>query len=590
MFEATKPDGVPAFLLGSCAQCGGSAATASMRDFDGRKLCASCFQVVLTAAEATINGMAVQLREPDRLCSNCRAMVDPAVGSVWCSVLELGPQRASLCENFVPLAVQERATKLSEAQDESQDLEQLWESVCAELRTSANSTHSRWLAEASPISLDNYVLRMGVRDDQTRQWLKARFGPAISRSLELNGYPKITVEFEPAEGGSNGSTRGQGAYLQADLFAESEPAPSTAFSANGHSSHDTVTAHRIEEVRGSGLNPACTFDRFVVGTGNRLAHAGSLSVSEGVRAAYNPLFLHGGVGVGKTHLLQAIAAKWLGRGQKAAYISSETFTNELIAAIRGGSTGSFRSRYRHIDILLVDDIHFIAGKDSTQEEFFHTFDALYNSGKQIVLSSDRPPNELRVLEERLKSRFSWGLLADIEPPDLLTRVEILKARVAERGRSVSDDVLACLASQNTRNVRELEGLLNRLLAMADIHGVDPTLAIASGLTLGQGRQGQVTSDAVLQSVAAYYRVTISALSGKQRTRAVTLPRHVAMYLMREDAGMSLPHIGRILGDRDHTTVMYGCSRLAKDLETDERVLHDVEAIRSLMASCGPFRG
>jgi chromosomal replication initiator protein len=587
--EGGEFDGVPASMLGWCGQCGGEARRSELREFDGRTLCGSCFQVILTAAQVTMQGVGLDMHEPDRLCSKCRAMVDPTVGSVWCSVLELGPKRATLCDNFVPLETHEKAAEFRAAREKGPDLEQLWDIVRTGLSNPDSSTHAKWLSDASPIELKDNVLKVAVESEQNRRWLDARFGPAISRVLELNGYPEIKVVFRAAE-------------LRKDVTSANglRPEPRPAQTRAEKTSPDSVatpvrspadpaTPSTTGPVRMAGLNPACCFERFVVGTGNRLAHAGALAVADGLRAAYNPLFLHGGVGVGKTHLLQAITSRWMGRGQQAAYISSETFTNELIAAIRSGSTASFRLRYRQIDILLVDDIHFIAGKDSTQEEFFHTFDALYNGGKQIVLSSDRAPNELKVLEDRLRSRFSCGLMADIQPPDLLTRLEILKARVAERGRSVSEDVLASIASQSTQNVRELEGLLNRVLAMSDLHGIEPSLAIATGLASSGGRRGQAMPDDVLQAVGAYYRVTTSALRGKVRTRAISLPRHVAMFLMREDASMSLPQIGTVLGGRDHTTVMYGCARVSRQLETDEGLTRDLDAIRGLISSCGPCR-
>ena len=331
------------------------------------------------------------------------------------------------------------------------------------------------------------------------------------------------------------------------------------------------------------FNPNFSFDQFVVGNGNRLAHAGALAVAEGA-TSYNPLFLHGGVGVGKTHLLQAIGGRCVNRGRQALYITSETFTNELIAAIRAGDASQFRRRYREIEVLLVDDIHFIVGKESTQEEFFHTFNWLYDNGKQVVLSSDKPPGKMRVLDERLRSRFCWGLLADMEPPDVETRVEILRRKVLQRGRWLPEDVLAFLAGQTRQNVRELEGLLNKLLALSDLHGFEPTLALAAGLSSDGDRHHEVGAEEILDTVAAYYRLKVSSLTGQQRSRNISTPRHVAMYLMREDARLSLPQIGDILGGRDHSTVIYGCNRITRELQDDTRMHRDIDAIRSMMFS------
>jgi chromosomal replication initiator protein len=497
-------------------------------------------------------------------------MIDPAVGSQWCGLFELGDSRAVICDSFVPLKLRTDAAA-EEPVEAGADCGMVWSEVRAELDHSLGPAHLSWLANTVPQSLKDRLLRVAVPDDYTRSWLIARLMPAVDQALETVGYPDVTIEFVVGGAGMsapNGRTR----QVKAATLPL-QPVPPARPDSN------LAPAHR-----GGGFSTAFTFDQFVVGTGNRLAHAGAMAVAEG-SCSYNPLFLYGGVGVGKTHLLQAIAGRRASQGKEALYIASETFTNELISAIRSTSTADFRRRYRDIDILLVDDIHFIIGKESTQEEFFHTFNWLYESGRQIVLSSDRAPNEMRVLDERLRSRFWWGLTADIQPADFETRVEILRRKAAHRNRILEEDVLSFLAGQITDNIRELEGMLNRVLAVSDIHGVEPSVSLAAGLFNGNDRRRELGHDDITQAVAAYFRMPPSALSGQQRSRNVSTPRHIAMYLMREDGKLSLPYIGDVLGGRDHSTVIYGCQRISREMTVDGgRIRRDVEAIRGLLFS------
>jgi len=524
---------------------------------------------VLGSAEGTVHAMLVQANEPERLCSGCAAMVDPAVGSRWCSVVELGDARAVICENFVPLALHHKVAALPSASG-STDPEKLWKLICDEIEAALGPTQLDWLRNTRPDSFEDGCLRVRVSDDYTRSWLVARLMPAILEALELNGYADVVVEFSVlAEHGRVPPKRGKKSSPQTlPLTPIVPPAPAP---------------ERQHPHQAAGFNPAFGFEQFVVGTGNRLAHAGALRVAEG-DASYNPLFLCGGVGVGKTHLLQAIGGRCVSRGRKALYVASETFTNELISAIRTGCTGDFRQRYRQIDVLLIDDIHFIIGKESTQEEFFHTFNWLHDAGKQIVLSSDRNPKEMHILDARLRSRFCWGLTADIQPPDFDTRVEILRRKALRRGRMLPDDVLSLIAGQTADNVRELEGMLNRLLALADLHDLQPDLGLATQISNGRSRHREIDHNDILQAVSAYFHLPPSTMSGKQRSRSVSTPRHIAMYLMREDGEMSLPRIGDVLGGRDHSTVIYGCDRVKREMATDGRMRKDVEAIRGLMAN------
>ena len=330
------------------------------------------------------------------------------------------------------------------------------------------------------------------------------------------------------------------------------------------------------------LNARYTFSTFIVGSGNQLAHAASLAVAEAPGHAYNPLFLYGGVGLGKTHLLHAIGHTALENGMTVLYVSSETFTNEMINAIRYRTNEEFRAKYRSADVLLVDDIQFIAGKDSTEEEFFHTFNSLYESNKQIVMCSDRPPKAIVSLEERLRSRFEWGLIADIQPPDLETRVAILRAKADLSQRMVPDDVIQYLASRVQSNIRELEGSLNRLLAFSQLQRMPLTIDTAKAALANiatDARQRRVSIDDVLNAVAEYYRISLDDLRGKQRDKHIVVPRHVAMYLMRQETEASLLEIGQALGGRDHSTVLHGCEKIGREVNENTALRKEVLAIR-----------
>jgi chromosomal replication initiator protein len=401
------------------------------------------------------------------------------------------------------------------------------------------------------VVLEDNKLVLAAPDKSTRDWLEQRLQPAICNALVMAGYshlsPAYTVESNDAEGQAVG-----------------DPDPKSKAKA--------------------GFNPHYTFAEFIVGSGNRLAHASALACVDKPGRAYNPLVIYGGVGVGKTHLLQAIGQEAIdqGRGQ-VLYTTSETFTNELILAIRDGSTGQFRNQYRGVDYLLLDDVQFIAGKEATQEEFFHTFNALHQAGKQIVLTSDRPPSEFRVLQDRLRSRFAWGLTADMQPPDLETRIAIVRAKAEIRGRRLHETVINALATQAGTNVRELEGALNRVLALADLQGTDPSMdTVRTVLGDPAVRPRGCRPDDVLQAVSTYYRLRTSELTGPQRERGVAYARQMAMYLLREEAKLSLVDVGSHLGGRNHSTVIYGCDRIGKEIRRKVRVRQDAQAIRQLI--------
>ncbi len=341
----------------------------------------------------------------------------------------------------------------------------------------------------------------------------------------------------------------------------------------------------------SSLIPRYTFESFVIGASNRFAHAACLAVAERPAHAYNPLFIYGGVGLGKTHLMHAIGhfVKQRDPLAKVSYLSSERFTNEFISAIRDNRTEAFRNRYRSIDVLLIDDIQFLANKEQTQEEFFHTFNSLHEAGKQIIISSDRPPREIPTLEDRLRSRFEWGLITDIQPPDLETRIAILQRKAKADGLDIPEEVLAYIANQVDSNIRELEGALIRVVAYSSLVNEDVSSELASVALkdiIQPNRPRVVTVNQIQKVISDHYGLRIEDLRGKKRTRNIAFPRQIAMYLTRELTDMSLPKIGEAFGGRDHTTVMHACERIIEEMEKDHDLRSTVqrlsEAIRTLM--------
>jgi chromosomal replication initiator protein len=342
-----------------------------------------------------------------------------------------------------------------------------------------------------------------------------------------------------------------------------------------------------EACRRACLNPKYTFDTFVVGSNNKFAHAAALAVAESPGEIYNPLFVYGGVGLGKTHLMHSIAHFILQKNPKmnVLYVTSEEFTNEVIEAIRSGNSSvltKFRDKYRNIDVLLIDDIQFIIGKESTQEEFFHTFNALHAARKQIILSSDRPPKEFEVLEERIKSRFEWGLMADIQSPDFETRMAILRKKQEMDGFKVDDKVLEYIAKNITSNIRELEGSLNKVIAKARLEKreINVELAeVALADILTPHEQRSVTPGYIIDAVAEQYGITVEDMKSNNRSKTIAYPRQIAMYLVRTILNTNYRDIGILLGDRDHSTVMHGCDKIAKDYKANETVRSQIDLLK-----------
>ncbi len=468
------------------------------------------------------------------------------------------------------------------------DLEQLWSRVIAAVTSDAHNNNLEMLLSGSrPIYTDDGDLIIEFPTRFARDWVETRyytqlhgwtqeiFGIPLNLRLVVRGEepPRIGAPIPRVE-----PYRPEAIRLSTSPHAEprssvAKPAAPTfhvnTLHTNGSSRHDMAT----QAVMSDTLNPKYTFDTFVVGSGNRFPHAAALAAASEPAAVYNPLFLYGGVGLGKTHLMQAIGHYVLKHHPHlhVVYVSSERFTNDLINALQTKSMVEFRQRYRSVDVLLIDDIHFVAGKESTQEEFFHTFNALYQANKQIVISSDRPPKEIPTLEDRLRSRFEWGLTADIQAPDIETRVAILRQKARNEGYSVPDEVLDFIASHIQSNIRELEGALNRVIAFSSLHQRPLSVELATEALkeiLPDTQPKPVTIQRIQEIVASHFGIKVADLKGKRRSRSVTVPRQIAMYLSRELTDASLPRIGEEFGGRDHTTVMHACEKIRKDSESD----------------------
>jgi chromosomal replication initiator protein len=426
----------------------------------------------------------------------------------------------------------------------------VWSEISGRLRVSlTDQTFSTWFGDVAVVGVSDDGVVLGVPNDFIRSWIDEHF-----RGL-LNAAARDAV----------GDDRPVRLIVQEEATSASRPEPEL-------------------ERRTEGLNPKYTFDTFVIGSSNRFAHAAALAVAEAPAKAYNPLFIYGGTGLGKTHLLQAVAG-YIGRHSprhSSRYVTSETLTNDFINSIREKRVEAFKQRYRHYDALLVDDIQFLEHKERIQEEFFHTFNTLYEAGRQIILSSDRPPRDIATLEERLRSRFEWGLIVDIQPPDLETRIAILRKKVATDGIHVPDaQVLTFIAGRVSTNIRELEGALTRVVAFSSLTGRPMTVELAQEVledVFPQGEPPEISIERIQEVVSERFGISLQELLGQRRSRSVVYPRHVAMYLCRELTDSSLPKIGDRFGGRDHTTVINATSNITKLIREDRGVYNLVQEL------------
>jgi len=441
--------------------------------------------------------------------------------------------------------------------------EQVWQTALGELQLKVTrATFETWVKDTRVLSYQDGEFSIGVHSAFAKDWLENRLASLIKRTLSRIMGRSAEVSFvvwSPVEETHNPGPLWKKRATLSDI------------------------AHKT-------LSPQYTFDQFVVGSANQLAYVASRAVADNPATAYNPLFLYGGVGLGKTHLLHAIGNHSYHQGLKVRYVSSENFTNDLINSIRTHSTIEFRERYRSLDLLLIDDIQFIAGKESTQEEFFHTFNELHSAGRQIVITSDQSPKSIFTLEDRLRSRFEGGLIADIQPPPLETRIAILRFKADSQPVPVPHDVLDMIAQQVQSNVRELEGALNRVVAHAVLMKMPLTRDMAqTALEEYTPRKGNFALEHVFQEVAKFYDIEFDDITGRSRAQKVVLPRQVCMYLSREETRASLPQIGRLLGNRDHTTVLYGYDKIADLVEQDSRLRRDIMTIRERLYGNGQRR-
>ncbi len=446
--------------------------------------------------------------------------------------------------------------------------EAIWQAALGELQLQmTKATFDTWVKQTRVVAYEDGEFIVGVQNGYAKDWLENRLLSTIKRTLVGIVDRSVEVKFvvQPKSLSARENVEVLKPVERDDQFFEVQDSSSNNYFAD---------RSRVE------FNPEYTFDKFVVGASNRLAHAASLAVAENPAKAYNPLFLYGGVGLGKTHLLQAIGNHARHRGLRVLYVSSETFTNDLINSIRTKSTEDFRDCYRNADVLLIDDIQFIAGKERTQEEFFHTFNALHSSGRQILISSDRPPQSIPTLEERLASRFQWGLTADVQPPDLETRLAILRMKAESRNALVPDEVMYLIAREMQNNIRELEGALNRVIAQSTLthEPITEDLARHTLSTLVE-RRTHITVPDIIKTVSHYYGISQDELTGSSRKKEFTVPRQIAMYLAREETTASLPEIGYALGGRDHSTIMHGNQKIAKEIEQKDSLRRDLISLR-----------
>ncbi len=427
------------------------------------------------------------------------------------------------------------------------NVQEIWDKTLQLMRSELTEvSYNTWLKTIEPVSIKGKKFILAVPNQFNKEILENRYVSLIANAVQQVSGQDYTLEFIIPE--------------EISQYAETETRAKT----------------KLEPLEAPNLNPKYVFDEFVIGNSNRFAHAASLAVAESPARAYNPLFIYGGVGLGKTHLMHAIGHYILDQNNmaKVVYVSSEKFTNELINSIKDDKNEEFRNRYRNVDVLLVDDIQFIAGKERTQEEFFHTFNALYEANKQIIVSSDRPPKEIPTLEDRLRSRFEWGLITDIQAPDFETRIAILRKKAELDNIDIPNEVYEFIAKKIKSNIRELEGALTRVIAYSSLTNKEITVDLSQEALkdiIASSKPKQITIGLIKDVVSQYYSLKVEDLDSKRRTRSISFPRQIAMYLSREMTDLSLPKIGEEFGGRDHTTVIHAYEKISKD----QRANHDL---------------
>ena len=449
---------------------------------------------------------------------------------------------------------------------------EIWQAVLAEFELKVSKANfTTWFRNTGIGQFNNGQIVVCVPNTFTKSWLEKKYHADIVKSLErVTGKPVKKVEYR-VENVKN---------------IEEKECTATVNEEPKVSSIETPIYSNQQKTLGQkfGLNPKYTFDTFIVGKNNELAHAAAQAVAAKPGETYNPLFIYGGVGLGKTHLIQAVGQKMLHDNPqvKILYVSSEKFTNEFISSVKEGHAKEFKDRYRSVDLLLIDDIQFIGGKEQTQEEFFHTFNELHQQGKQVVMTGDRPPKAIPALEDRLRSRFEWGMIADISAPDLETRVAILQSKCQEKKFKLDQEVIQQIAATIQSNIRELEGALNKVIAYHQLKDLEPTKESVRSILSSfeaQSMKKSLTPRDLINLAAEFYDISIEDIAGKSREKKLALPRQIVMYLLREELKMSYPAIGNELGGRDHTTAMHAHTKIGTELENDLKLKQEIEAIK-----------
>ena len=438
------------------------------------------------------------------------------------------------------------------------NLQDLWEKTLDVLKNEMSEvSFNTWMKSCSPISISEDTIKISVPNAFTRDILNNRYKDLVANSIQGICSKLYKLEF----------------LISSEVALEETQ------------NQQKVKRLSLNDEISNTLNPKYTFDSFVIGNSNRFAHAASLAVAEAPAKAYNPLFIYGGVGLGKTHLMHAIGHYILENNPKAKveYISSEKFTNELINSIKHDKNEEFRNKYRNVDVLLIDDIQFIAGKEGTQEEFFHTFNALHEANKQIIISSDRPPKEIPTLEDRLRSRFEMGLITDIQPPDFETRIAILRKKAQLENINVPNEVMTYIAKYIKSNIRELEGALTRVVAYSSLTNKNISLELATEALkdiISNPKSEEITVNRIKEKVSEAFNIKMDDFNSKKRTRTIAYPRQIAMYICRELTDLSLPKIGSEFGGRDHTTVIHAHDKISKDIEENQQIKDKIDKIIS----------
>ncbi|MBI2454077.1 MAG: chromosomal replication initiator protein DnaA [Parcubacteria group bacterium] len=448
------------------------------------------------------------------------------------------------------------------------DKDELWHSALAEIELSLSKPNFvTWFRNTSLASKKDGVAFVSTPSTFIKEWLEDKYNLLILKTLRgiSNDIKEVRFIIKPPTATEESKSAKKKELLPPIL-----------------TDHQLNLSESGTPDKETNLNPKYTLDSFIVGSSNQLAHAAAVSVSKNIGAAYNPLFIYGGVGLGKTHLLQAIGNEIIKNNpkNKVRYMSSEKFLGDLINSIRNRTVEKFKEEYKKINLLIVDDIQFIAGKEKTQEEFFHIFNELYANNNQIVLSSDRPPKAIPTLEERLRSRFEGGMIADITPPDYETRVAILKAKITEKKLDeLGDDVLGFIAGAVTKNIRELEGTLNRVMMSCQVANIPPTLDKVKSILSITNNNNKTSPKIIIKTVSEFYDIKEDELINQSRKREIVLPRQICMYLMREELRNSYPFIGSKFGGRDHTTVMHACDKISREIQTNENLMDEINIIK-----------